>query len=163
MAFEWSNPGTETILAPWAVLDGPEAIDRFAAQLVNGPEIAKRSKTGIGSAMRFAAAAREGAPTACARYVIDISGDGPGNAGATPAHYRTMGLFDGLVINGLVIRHPFLDSAHPPLKDPLPYYQEHVIQGPGAFVEVIRTYDDYPAAIHRKLLRELSPSLAMLK
>lgn len=163
MAFEWSDPGAETVLAPWTVLDGQTAIHNFAAMLEQGPEIERRLKTGLGSAMRFAAAARAAAPASCARYVIDISGDGPGNAGTPPAGYRAAGLFDGLVINGLVIRHPTLDSAQPPLKDPLPYYQTHVIQGPGAFVEVVDSYDDYPAAIRRKLLRELSPSLAMLK
>lgn len=163
MAFEWSNPGAETVLAPWTVLDGQDAIHRFAAALEQGPEIKRRMKTGLGSAMRFAAEARQVAPAPCARYVIDISGDGPGNAGTPPARYRATGLFDGLMINGLVIRHPILDSAQPPGKDPLPYYQTHVIQGPGAFVEVVDSYDDYPAAIRRKLLRELSPSLAVLK
>jgi Ca-activated chloride channel family protein len=163
MAFEWSNPGTEVVLAPWPVLDGREAIHNFATELEQGPEIEQRMKTGLGSAMKFAAEARAAAPTGCARYVIDISGDGPGNAGTHPAGYRATGLFDGLLINGLVIRHPSLDSAQPPNKDPLPYYQTHVIQGPGAFVEVVDSYDDYPAVIRRKLLRELSPSLAVLK
>lgn len=163
MAFEWSDPGSETVLAPWSVLDSAEAVDRFAAKLEQGPDLKPRRKTGIGPAMRFAAAARATAPYTCARYVVDISGDGPGNAGTPPEQFRAFGLFEGLMINGLVIRHPDLDSAQPPGKDPLPYYQTHVIQGAGAFVEVIDSYDDYPAAIRRKLLRELSPSLAMLK
>ena len=162
MAFEWNNPSYQHIIAGWSVLSSAAAIDAYAIKLEADPTTRVHGQTGIGDTMRFAARSFANA-SLCTRQVIDISGDGPGNAGTTPAHIRAIGLLDGLMINGLVIRHPALDSAQPPGKDPLPYYQSHVIQGPGAFVEVIDSYDDYPAAIRRKLLRELSPSLAMLK
>ena len=35
------------------------------------------------------------------------------------------------------------------------YYQEFVIQGPGAFVERADDYADFERAMRRKLLREL--------
>lgn len=161
MAFEWSNPADQTVIAPWSVLDGEAAIRAFARRLTTSPGIDRRWRTGIGSAMRFAADAFAAAPVRCRRLVVDISGDGPGNAGAPPSAHRAAGAFDGLTINGLVIRHPELDSAQPPDKDPLPYYHREVIHGPGAFIEVTASYDDYPEAIRRKLLRELSPPLAM--
>lgn len=160
LAYEWSNPTDQLVLAPWTVLDGPEAIAAFAAQIVEGPEISRRWKTGIGPAMAFAAEAFTVAPVNCHRRVVDISGDGPGNAGVAPEILRAAGAFDGLTINGLVIRHPENDSAQPPNKDPLPYYQRNVIHGPGAFIVETRSYDDYPEAIRRKLLRELAPPLA---
>lgn len=160
LAFEWSNPSDQLVLAPWTVLDGPEAIAAFAARIVEGPEIPRRWKTGIGPAMRFAADAFALAPVPCFRRVVDISGDGPGNAGVAPEILRAAGAFDGLTINGLVIRHPENDSAQPPDKDPLSYYQRNVIHGPGAFIVETRSYDDYPEAIRRKLLRELAPPMA---
>ncbi|MEM8751510.1 MAG: DUF1194 domain-containing protein [Pseudomonadota bacterium] len=160
MAFEWSNPEDQVVIAPWTVLDTPEAVRAFAARIPEGPTIRRRWKTGIGPAMRFAAEALAAAPVECRRLVVDISGDGPGNAGAPPAAQRAVGVLDGIVFNGLVIRNPLFDGAQPPGEDPLVYYNRHVIQGPGAFVEVASSYDDYPPAIRRKLLRELSPPIA---
>ncbi|MEO1612346.1 MAG: DUF1194 domain-containing protein, partial [Pseudomonadota bacterium] len=133
----------------------------FAAEIVETPGVEERWKTGIGAAMGFAATAFREAPAECRRHVIDISGDGPGNDGLPPERYRKAGLFDGVTINGLVIRHPDNDQAQAPNKDPLIYYQEHVVQGPGAFVMETRSYEDYPEAIRRKLLRELAPPLAL--
>ena len=76
------------------------------------------------------------------------------NSGSAPDQYRDRGLFDGLIINGLVIR-----GATP---DPYRYYAKRLIHGPNAFVEVAENFDDYPRAIKRKLLRELTPAgLAM--
>lgn len=161
MAFEWSNPDDQMVLAPWMVLDGPAAIEEFAARIVAGPKIERRWKTGIGPAMLFAAEAFKIAPVACDRQVVDISGDGPGNAGVAPDLLREAGMFSGIMINGLVIRHPSNDQAQGPDKDPLPYYQRHVIQGPGAFIVETASYDDYPKAIRRKLLRELAPPIAL--
>lgn len=160
MAFEWSNPTDQLVIAPWRVLDSEAAISAFAAELIAAPEIERRWQTGIGPAMRFAAQAFETAPVPCRRLVIDVSGDGPGNAGIPPEQYRARGDFDGLEINGLVIRHPDNDQAQAPDKDPLIYYQRSVIQGPGAFIIEAASFDDYPEAIKRKLLRELSPPLA---
>ncbi|MEM7547355.1 MAG: DUF1194 domain-containing protein [Pseudomonadota bacterium] len=160
MAFEWANPEDQLTIAPWAILDSPEAIAGFATRLEVAPTIPRRLKTGIGAALRFAGAAHRAAPVSCRRQVVDMSGDGPGNAGVLPRTIRRKGELDGLTINGLVIRHPNLDSAQPPDRDPLAYYNRHIIQGPGAFVMDIAVFDDYPAAIRRKLLRELSPSLA---
>ncbi|MEO0499557.1 MAG: DUF1194 domain-containing protein [Pseudomonadota bacterium] len=160
MAFEWSNPGDQVVIAPWTVLDGPAAIEAFAGSILSGPSIERRWRTGIGAAMRFAADQVKKAPADCRRRVVDISGDGPGNAGTPPEVHRRAGVLDGLTINGLVIRHPEFDSAQPPDKDPLRYFTEHVVQGPGAFIEVTSSYQDYPEAILRKLLRELSPAVA---
>ena len=48
--------------------------------------------------------------------------------------------------------------------DIVKYYQGELIRGPGAFVEVATRQADYPAAIRRKLLRELQgPMIGELK
>ncbi|MEL7463977.1 MAG: DUF1194 domain-containing protein [Pseudomonadota bacterium] len=161
MAFEWSDPEDQVVIARWRVLDGEAAIEAFAADVVEGPGIERRWKTGIGPALHFAVDAFADAPAICRRRIIDISGDGPGNAGNPPHRFREEGLLGGVTINGLVIRHPDNDQAQGPNRDPLIYYQREVVQGPGAFVMETASFDDYPAAIRRKLLRELAPSLAL--
>ncbi len=75
------------------------------------------------------------------------------NHGAGPDWYAARGILDGYTVNGLAIR-----GASP---DPARYYSEHLIHGPGAFVEVAESYADYPRAILRKLLRELQAPVAM--
>ncbi len=160
-AFEWSNPDSQVTIAPWAILDGPAAVEAFAQTLVAGPGLARRLKTGIGAALRYAGAAHRAAPAACQRRVIDVSGDGPGNAGVLPRTIKAKGEVAGIIINGLVIRHPEFNTAHPPDKDPLRYYRERIIQGPGAFVVVAETFEEYAEAIRTKLLRELTPAVAL--
>ncbi|NNL18103.1 MAG: DUF1194 domain-containing protein, partial [Boseongicola sp.] len=63
--------------------------------------------------------------------------------------YRNF-VFDGVQVNGLVIA-----GARP---DPVPYYKQHVIFGPGAFVEIAAGFEDYERAMKRKLLREINGS-----
>ena len=161
MAFEWTNPGETQMIADWTKLDGPEAIAALIARFERPVRAYMNGQTGVGAALEFAAQAHRQAPVRCGRKVIDVSGDGPGNIGPTPRIYRDAGLFDGLVINGLVIRDVIEDYAiQQPTRDPLPYYQEFVRHGPGAFVMVTRNYKEYAEAMREKLLRELQPSLA---
>lgn len=161
MAFEWNNPSMQRIIAPWRLLASNAAIDAFAMQLEAAPPKRIHGQTGIGAAIRFAARAFATAPQ-CERRLIDISGDGPGNTGVPPQQVRQSGELAGVTINGLVIRNPGLDSAQPPGRDPLPYYQKNVKWGPGAFVITVDSYEDYADAIRRKLLRELSPNFAAI-
>ena len=55
----------------------------------------------------------------------------------------------GIRINALAI----LDSV--PHLDV--YFEENLIGGPYSFVEIANDFRDYPAAIHRKLIKEISP------
>lgn len=162
MVFEWNNPSMQRVIAPWRLLSSGAAIDAFATQLEAETPQRTQGQTGIGAAIRFAARAFANAPS-CERRLIDISGDGPGNTGVPPKLVRQTGELVGITINGLVIRNPALDSAQPPGRDPLPYYQKNVKWGPGAFVIMIDDYEDYADAIRRKLLRELSPNFAAVR
>ena len=85
--------------------------------------------------------------------MIDISGDGENNDGVGPEYFRAQGKLDGITINGLVVQ-----GAYP---DPVPYYRDHVIQGPGAFVALARDYDDYPPVMIGKLLREIDQEMIL--
>jgi Ca-activated chloride channel homolog len=57
--------------------------------------------------------------------------------------------FDGVTINGLVVGGNVERLRR--------YYEDHVIHGPGAFVEVALDFDTFAEAMRRKLIRELGP------
>ena len=162
MVFEWNDPDSQRVLAPWTFLTSPTEINAFATNLELDHADRISGQTGIGAAMRFAANAH-GQVAVCDRRLIDISGDGPGNTGEPPSSVKGSGVLADIIVNGLVIRNPDFDSAQPPGRDPLPFYHGHIKHGPGSFVMVIDDFDDYAEAIRKKLLRELSSSLANLK
>jgi hypothetical protein len=85
-----------------------------------------------------------------AKQVVDISGDGPRNAGLTGTAGRDAAIAAGIdVINGLAI-----------LDDPevLPYYQQFVIYG-GGQVFVANDFDDFGAVLLTKITREIGPDV----
>ena len=152
--FEWSGYWHQAIIADWTWLGDEAAIRNLADRVSEHPRDIESWPTALGRAVAFAADMQRRVPANCDRQIIDISGDGVNNRGAGPDSYRRGGHFDGLIINGLVIRGD--------IPDPLPHYEKYVIHGPGAFVEVAENYDDYPEAIRRKLLRELLPTAIAL-
>ncbi len=158
MAFEWSEPGAETLLAPWTLMESDEDVTRFADLVEFSGGAALRRRTGLGPALRFAAQSFARAPARCARLVIDVSGDGPSNAGRPPEMLADDGALDGIVINGLAIRPGNPAEAE---LDLLAYYTHYVIHGPGAFAIPADGFEDYARAIRTKLLKELQPALAL--
>lgn len=145
-AFEWSGEATQVPIAGWTLLDSPGAIAAFADRLSAHSRSTAHEATAVGAAIAHAIAAFESAPP-CARRTVDISGDGANNEGPHPSRYRSGGLLDGITVNGLVIQ-----GAYP---DPARFYRAHVMHGPGAFVAIARDFEDYPAVIIGKLLREI--------
>lgn len=147
-AFEWSGRRAHVDIVPWTFLGDDAAI--FAA----GNRIAGHQRgfsdfpTALGFALGYAAINLKRAPLTCARQIIDVSGDGVNNEGYEPELAYKNFAFDGVQVNGLVI-----DGADP---DPVAYFREKVINGPGAFVEVAENFADYEAAMRRKLLREIN-------
>jgi hypothetical protein len=154
-AFAWSGFQRQKVIIDWRWLGDRAAVEAFASALSTARRPDDAWPTALGRASGFAADMARTAPRPCARRVVDISGDGANNDGVSPGWYRERGYFDGITINGLVIA-----GATP---DPVEYYREHVVHGPGAFVEVADSYNDYAPAILRKLLRELAPPYAMLE
>ena len=103
--------------------------------------------TALGGALTYAARQFERNPFAGRRKVIDISGDGRTNQGAHPSSIRDKAVAAGITINGLAILNevPDLES----------YYRSHVIAGTEAFAVSVESYEDFAAAMIRKLLREI--------
>ena len=148
MAFEWSGSRHQYQQLPWTFLGDMDAIKAASERLRLWRRTVNEFPTSIGFALGYALLEFRNAPEVCVRRVVDVAGDGVNNDGFPPeSAYRAHDM-TGVTVNGLVI-----DGETPP---PVPYYQEYVIRGPGAFVEVADGYDDYARAMRRKLLRELS-------
>ena len=153
-AFLWSGQERQDLMADWTWLADRKDIATFAKQIRAAPRTVGSWPTALGRAAVFAADQHRRAPEHCDRRVIDISGDGINNSGRAADWYRERGRFEGLIINGLVIR-----GAGP---DPYNHYAKRLIHGQNAFVEIAEDYADYARAIKRKLVRELTPTgLAM--
>ena len=153
--FEWAgSPRVESLLA-WTVVDGPASAESFAATLAGRPFSGYRG-TSISGALAYATELLSGNEFTAERSVIDISGDGPNNAGLPIAEPRRAAIDAGIVINGL----PILIRPSRNVAELDRYYAECVIGGPGAFMLPIRVLEEFATAIRRKLVMEVSGSPA---
>ena len=119
----------------------------FADRLANHPRRYSAFPTALGYALGHAATLFDAAPLPCARKVVDVSGDGVNNEGFGPGLAYANFAFDDVQVNGLVIA-----GANP---DPVAFYRNEVLYGPGAFMEVANGFIDFERAMKRKLLREI--------
>jgi hypothetical protein len=142
----WSGRGHQDLVQAWVMLDGPAALDGAIWAIRRTPRPAAPLATAMGDALRYGAGLMAEAPD-CARRVIDVAGDGQNNEGISVARTYERGDFTGITVNGLAVGEHEAGL--------LDYFRTEVIRGPGAFVESAARQEDYPAAIRRKLLREL--------
>ena len=84
--------------------------------------------------------------------VVDISGDRVNNSGRPLAEARAEALERGIVLNGLAV----LDRGTPQLPSLDDYYRDEVIGGPGSFLVVAEGFEDFAAAVRRKIIREIA-------
>ncbi len=144
---EWSATGQQAVIAPWTQMTGDGALIEFAGQVRAAKREWRASFTAVGAALRFAGEYFAVAP-ACERKVIDISGDGPGNDGPRAWVVRDELVAQGFIINGIAIEGAIVSITE--------YYQANVIGGFGSFVLTATDYEDYPRAIKRKLINEVT-------
>jgi Ca-activated chloride channel family protein len=145
---QWSGVGRQALVLPWRRMLSEPEIDRFAAAVRALPRAFTASDTAVGEAITFSASQFAAVPD-CRRKVIDISGDGPENAGYTVARARSLAQRAGIEINAIAIEDI---GASTPITA---FYLRWVITR-GGFVVTARGLGDYPRAIRVKLLRELS-------
>lgn len=150
MALQWSGDVHQQIIAPWRRLETEAEILAFADVLAAAPRRFEILGTALGSALAALGTAFEGPPASCNRYVVDVSGDGISNGGFPVAPARALLLDQGVTINGLVIV-----NDEPVEADPVPFYRNEVIGGPGAFMMIANGFEDYARAFRQKLLREI--------
>jgi hypothetical protein len=144
--YEWSGWQQQTVRVPWTSIRSEADLARVAASILEQGRSFEQFPTALGLALLFGGRALKDRMD-CTRRTLDVSGDGTNNDGISPEVARRDFPLDGIVINGLVIGSNVATLGR--------YYQQFVVQGPGAFVEVAEDYADFERAMRRKLLREL--------
>jgi hypothetical protein len=155
---EWARPNYQRVLMPWTVIDGPDGAASFANAL-EAKSIVIDAGTSISGGLLSAERLLQTSALHSDRQIIDVSGDGPSNAGPPVAKARDAVIALGVTINGLAISLPpgasdrwnlfgehYVES----------YYEDCVIGGAGAFVIVVSDLADFEKAIRRKLEIEIA-------
>ncbi|WP_225767344.1 DUF1194 domain-containing protein [Inquilinus sp. Marseille-Q2685] len=154
---EWAGAGSQAVILPWRLIDGAAAARTAAADLSESFGTVMRRGTSISGALLFTVGLFDNNGFEGLRRTIDISGDGPNNAGWPVAGPREMALAKGITINGLPIilkRGGFGGLPEPEMLDA--YYRDCVIGGPGAFTVPVRSTAQFAEAIRRKLVLEIA-------
>jgi hypothetical protein len=153
--FEWAGPYDQKIIVPWRLIDGPEAADAFANEIVRAP-YRRASRTSISGALAFAKPLFDGSGYRGIRRVIDVSGDGVNNSGDLVTLARDDVVAEGITINGLPIMLKRPNSFTMDIENLDIYYEDCVIGGPGAFVIPIREREQFKEATRTKLVQEIA-------
>jgi len=153
--FEWSGPETKRLVLDWTLIED-QASAEAAANRLAATRIISGMSTSISGAIDFAlpmyGRAFEGA-----RRVLDISGDGPNNAGSLVNLSRDRALDRGITINGLpIVNGRSNRTGFPQLADLDLYYENCVIGGPGAFMVVAAGFESFAEAIRKKMIIEIA-------
>lgn len=149
---QWGIGQQQEITVGWTHVHDRASAEGFARAIEASPRRFYGKGTGITHALQFASRIFEDNGYRGRRQVVDISGDGRNNSGRPPAMVRDLLVAAGIVVNGLAI----LDG------DAMlgAYYVENVAGGTASFVVTADTFQDYPAAIRRKLQREILAPMA---
>ncbi|WP_422029358.1 DUF1194 domain-containing protein [Roseovarius sp.] len=145
--FEWSGFYQQKLHLDWSLLRTTRDIDRAVVAVGTMSRSHEGYPTAIGQALGFAAQLMGRAPD-CQRQVVDISGDGINNYGFGPAAAYRSFPFDGITVNGLVILERYDGVAD--------YYRKEVLRGPQSFLVVANGFEDFSAAMSKKLYREIN-------
>ena len=145
---EWASADFQVVDIPWMVIDGPSSANKMADILETMPRAIRTGATSISGALRFSASLFANNGFDGVRQVIDLSCDGRNNQGAEVQVVRDVVVGRGITINGLTIL-----NEHPTLNY---YFEQKIIGGTGAFVEIANDYQAYSDAFIRKLIKEVT-------
>jgi Ca-activated chloride channel homolog len=146
MVMQWSGTARQIVTQDWVRMTDLATVTTFAVAAHATPRQFEMSDTAPAEAVWFALT-QFAAVADCGRQVIDLSGDGPRNAGGVVTMARDAARVAGVTINAIAIETDDTLVSR--------FYRQHLIT-PGGFVMVARGHGDYPAAILAKILRELS-------
>ena len=152
--FEWSGRYNQARLADWTLVQTPADLSRLSAQIAGSTRSHNDFPTAMGYALGHAAGLLQDAPS-CLFQTIDVAGDGINNEGFGPEEAYRAFPFTDVTVNGLVVNAAGFEGE----VGLITYYQTEVIRGPGAFIEIATTFDDYASAMRRKLIRELGAQM----
>lgn len=145
---QWASFGTHAQTVPWTYINGIDSAATFASKVEYPNTRLFSGMTSISGAILFAVHLLDSVPYEPLRRVIDISGDGTNNDGPFVREARAEALSRGITINGL----PILAEA----RDIERYYQSVVIGGPGSFLVLASSMEDFERAVRRKLIMEIA-------
>ena len=151
---QWSGSSRQRVMVPWIAMTDETRVEALATQVETAPRAFRHYSTAIGEALRTAAGMLGEIAGDCERQVVDVSGDGENNEGVEVRRMRDALVRGGVTVNGLAI-----DIGGEGLTA---YFHRNVIGGPGAFVLTAKNFEDYPRAIRRKLLRELTDKVVSI-
>lgn len=151
MLVQWTGSSRQQITIPWTKIDSFAALEGFADQVASDPRLWRHFSTAVGEALLHSLEAFQSVPH-CTRQLIDLSGDGISNEGIEPKTVHRALRDAGVVVNAIAI-----EESEPELTA---YFFENVIVGEGAFVVSASSFEDYPARIRKKLLREVTHQTA---
>lgn len=152
---EWAAASLQFTLIDWTLIKDQSSADAFANKLSEMP-IQSHSRTSISGAIDYSMKLFGRNGYEGERLVIDISGDGRNNDGR-PAHLaRNEAVARGITINGLPIINDRPTFGFPADANLDVYYETDVIGGPGAFMVVARSFEQFGEAILSKLIREIA-------
>jgi hypothetical protein len=155
--YEWSGPTYQRIIVEWTPITGPDAIARITDRLRSDPRRGVPPATALGTAMAFGATLLDQQPQ-CWKHTLDISGDGKHNAGPHPRDVQAVLAASGLTVNALVIGADAPadgDRRQVQIGELASYFRAWILTGQDAFLETALGFEDYEAAMIRKLTREL--------
>lgn len=147
--FEWSGCTEQGLKSSWSIIDSPETARAFAASLVQPGRVVPGASTCPSAALTYAGNLLALAPEIAERNVIDISGDGVEVGAYSVVHAARDALTSkGVTINAM----PIVAAPDGPVQA---FYTDHVVGGPGSFVEPAKDFRDIEPALKRKLLLEV--------
>jgi hypothetical protein len=147
IVYQWSDAENQRVIIPWTVISTEEQATALGTKLARGRRDVSEGGTAISSALLYGSGLFATAPPS-ERQVIDLATDGRNNIGQPAWKARDLVTSMGITINGLAVSNewPGLPA----------YLEKQVIGGNLSFVEEAPTYDDFGAAMLRKLLREIT-------
>nr|WP_217355804.1 DUF1194 domain-containing protein [Ruegeria arenilitoris] len=149
--YEWSGRDAQYIVLPWRLIETEADLLVAATQVSESQRSDSGSATAMGYALAFGASLMEQAPQ-CLFQMIDLSGDGSNNDGYGPQIAYRHFPFDRITVNGLVINAADFEGE----LFLIPFFENNVLHGPNAFLEIAQGFEDFERAMRRKLERELT-------
>ncbi|MEO9572747.1 MAG: DUF1194 domain-containing protein [Tateyamaria sp.] len=157
LVYEWSGPEDPTVVLPWTAVTGPQVLNGIIGHLRSLERRNATPGTALGLAMREGVS-HLNERKECWKLTLDLSGDGKSNLGPRPVDIKREIEPTGITVNALVIGAdtPSIgDIRQAEISGLSAYYQNEVIVGSDSFVETALGFEDYAAAMARKLEREL--------
>ncbi|MFD1984105.1 DUF1194 domain-containing protein [Mesorhizobium newzealandense] len=162
---EWAGPRQQTVIMPWTIVESIDDALTLADRLAALP-LTEGCGTSISGALSAANDLFATSGLRSPRRVVDVSGDGPNNAGALLDPIRQVLLAEGVTINGLPIALPRIGGvdgfAMYDRSNLQSYFERCVIGGPDAFAIGVTEAAMFATAVRRKLVREIAMNMGQV-